>query len=285
MPVRLTIGVPVYNGERYIEQTISSLLHQTYSDFVLIIADNASSDSTEEICRALQREDSRIAYLRHPENIGIFRNYDYVFHKAKTQYFKWSSSNDLYHREFLSTCIEVLDSRPEIALAVTRTLLFDSDPERGEPVPPLPALDDPNPVQRFIKLSSSLKLNNAMNGVLRRDLMARTSLNGVYMGSDLNMMGELILLGCFAEIPEYYFFRRQSRGAHSKAAASISEFFAGEPRDVVRRAKLEYLFQKFIGVMKLPVPLQIKLSLLPHFARRFWWSRSDLVAEIWSRPV
>lgn len=280
MSIDLTIGMPVYNGERYLEATLSNLLDQSYQDYVLIIADNRSSDRTEEICRDFAERDSRIRYIRHAENLGIFRNYDYVFHEARTPYFKWASSNDLYDRDFLSVCIDVLEQRPEIVLAATRTVLFDDDPSRGKPVPALPKLDSPDPVERYLALAFSLELNNVMNGVMRREPAARTSLNGVYMGSDLNMMGELILLGGFVELPNLFFFRRQAPGAHSKAT-SKRVFYAQEPRNVVRHSTLEYLYRRVLGVMRLPIEMGVKLRLLPYFARQFWWAKSRLAAELW----
>ena len=68
---RLSIGLPVYNGENFLAESIESLLGQSYEDFELIISDNASTDGTEDICRSYAQQDSRIRYIRQPHNIGL----------------------------------------------------------------------------------------------------------------------------------------------------------------------------------------------------------------------
>src|SRR4051812_18779949 len=85
----ITIGLPCYNSEKYLTQSIESLLKQTYGNFVLIISDNASTDGTEEICRRYAAADARVRYVRNPVNIGMSGNFNRVFSLAETKYFKW----------------------------------------------------------------------------------------------------------------------------------------------------------------------------------------------------
>jgi glycosyltransferase involved in cell wall biosynthesis len=68
---RVSIGLPVYNGEKFLPEAITSLLAQTFEDFELIISDNASTDRTEEICRTFADQDKRIRYVGNQENIGM----------------------------------------------------------------------------------------------------------------------------------------------------------------------------------------------------------------------
>ena len=68
---RLSIGLPVYNGENYLAESLEALLGQTYEDFELIISDNASTDGTADICQRYGKQDSRIRYIRQPRNIGL----------------------------------------------------------------------------------------------------------------------------------------------------------------------------------------------------------------------
>src|SRR4051812_3389434 len=93
---RLSIGLPVYNGERYVAQAVESLLGQTYSDFELIVCDNASTDGTEAILRKLAGSDSRVRYHRNDVNIGATPNFNRAFALARSPYFKWSAHDDLY---------------------------------------------------------------------------------------------------------------------------------------------------------------------------------------------
>jgi glycosyltransferase involved in cell wall biosynthesis len=93
MPL-VSVGLPVYNGERYLSRALDSILEQSLSDFELIISDNASSDTTEAICRDYARRDPRIRYVRQRENLGAPRNWNFVVHEARGRYFKWASASD-----------------------------------------------------------------------------------------------------------------------------------------------------------------------------------------------
>src|SRR5215472_3946539 len=98
---RLSIGLPVYNGEDYLAESLEALLGQSYEDFELIISDNASTDSTADICRRYEKQDSRIRYVRQPRNIGAGPNHNYVVRHARGELFKWAAHDDLYARDLL----------------------------------------------------------------------------------------------------------------------------------------------------------------------------------------
>ena len=108
---RVSIGLPVYNGERYIAETLDSLLAQTFHDFELIISDNASQDRTEEICRSYASTDTRVRYVRNATNLGAPRNYRRAFELSSGEYFRWANCDDLFSPESLARCVEVLDRR------------------------------------------------------------------------------------------------------------------------------------------------------------------------------
>src|SRR6201994_1650338 len=114
---RLTIGLPVYNGEKYVAEAIEALLGQTFEDFELIISDNASTDGTAGICRRFGKQDSRIRYVRQPRNIGIAPNHNFVVHEARGELVKWASHDDLYARDMMERCVQALDDDPQVVLA------------------------------------------------------------------------------------------------------------------------------------------------------------------------
>src|SRR5262245_55195681 len=109
---RLSIGVPVYNGQRFLRATLDSLLAQTFTDFELIICDNASTDGTEAICREYAARDPRVTYVRHDRNLGPAPNYNACFAHARGELFKWAAADDVVEPKFLQRCIEMLDSDP-----------------------------------------------------------------------------------------------------------------------------------------------------------------------------
>ncbi|MDB4035278.1 glycosyltransferase family 2 protein [Pseudomonadales bacterium] len=113
---KVSIGMPVYNGELFIGRALESLLTQTFSDFELIIADNASTDDTEEICREFAARDSRIRYVRHNENCGPFQNFQYVLEEAVGEYFMWAAADDTRDSDFLSLALLIFERDKDCGL-------------------------------------------------------------------------------------------------------------------------------------------------------------------------
>ncbi len=108
-PTKVTIGLPVFNGEKYIEQAIRSVLSQTFTDFELKISDNASSDKTEKICRQYAAIDSRITYLRQEKNLGALHNFQSVLENVDSDYFMWLADDDKIMPNFLNQAVATLD--------------------------------------------------------------------------------------------------------------------------------------------------------------------------------
>lgn len=102
---RVSIGMPVYNGEKYIRDALDSLLNQTFSDFELIISDNASTDRTEEICGEYASRDSRISYFRQTENNGAITNFQFVLDHASGEFFMWAAYDDLWSDGFIENAV------------------------------------------------------------------------------------------------------------------------------------------------------------------------------------
>src|ERR1700758_5314726 len=117
----LTIGMPIYNAERFLAKTLDCFLRQTFTDFELIISDNASTDSTEEICHEYARRDRRIRYFRNEKNMGAGWNFRRVYSMATGKYYKQAAHDDFIEPTFLERCIAALEADPGLALAHTRT--------------------------------------------------------------------------------------------------------------------------------------------------------------------
>jgi len=116
---KVSIGMPVYNGEKYIRKALDSLIAQTFTDFELIISDNASIDNTENICRTYAERDSRIRYIRQRKNIGMTANFQFVLDDAVGEYFMWASHDDEWCIFFVLKCVEMLLDNPKIGMAFT----------------------------------------------------------------------------------------------------------------------------------------------------------------------
>src|SRR5947208_2594281 len=90
------VGLPVYNGEPFLARSITSLLAQQDADFELVIADNASTDGTEEICREFARTDPRVRYLRRDTNVGVIENHNRIVHETTGEFFSFAAADDEY---------------------------------------------------------------------------------------------------------------------------------------------------------------------------------------------
>lgn len=208
---RVSIGLPVYNGERYIAQAIGSLLGQTFADFELIICDNASTDHTEDICREFAGLDGRVKYHRNPSNLGASRNFNLTFELGVGEYFRWASYDDVCAPELLERCVEVLDRYSSVVLCYPGTAVIDEHgTEVGYHEGDL-ALLDSDPVRRHKAFFRRFRINawcEPIFGLIRRDALRRTALLGNYNSADVVLLQELALLGMFHEVPDRLFCRR-----------------------------------------------------------------------------
>ncbi|MDF5706847.1 MAG: glycosyltransferase family 2 protein [Nostoc sp. S4] len=215
---RLSIGLPVYNGEKFLRLAIDSLLAQTFEDFELIISDNASTDKTEEICRAYAKQDQRIRYYRNDYNIGCARNFNRVFELSSGEYFKWAAYDDLHAPDFISKCVEVLDKDPTIILCHTQVYFIDEQGKFLQNYDIKLKADSLKPQARFDELLAK-HLCYQCYGVIRTSALKKIPPMGGYGNADGILLLRLGLLGRFYEIPEYLFFAR------SHPQQSMSMFF------------------------------------------------------------
>jgi hypothetical protein len=112
----VSIGLPVRNGAEKLEHLIQSLLAQSHSRLELVISDNASTDATEEICRAFAKTDERVVYVRHPQNVGLLNNFKSTIERARGEFFRWISHDDLLEPTAISRCLDVMLSDDRLIL-------------------------------------------------------------------------------------------------------------------------------------------------------------------------
>ena len=207
---RLSIGMPVYNAERYIGFALDSILNQTFNDFEIIISDNASTDKTNEICCKYAKKDRRIKYHRNKINIGGPRNYNRVFKLASGEYFKWTAHDDVLAPEYLQKCVQVLDNDPSIVMCHSRVNRID---ENGVLLDnydkhTLFRISSFKPHERFADMISPRNTCWAIHSVIRSRSLALTHLHGDYIDADRNLLAEIALIGRIHEIKDHLFFRR-----------------------------------------------------------------------------
>jgi glycosyltransferase involved in cell wall biosynthesis len=230
----LSIGMPVYNGERFVSDALDCLLAQTFSDFELIISDNGSTDRTEEICRDYAARDPRIRYERHEQNRGAIWNFNHVFSLAQGSYFKWASYDDTCEPTFLERCVDVLDGRPDVVWCHTQSAKIDEQGERLTKDPdahagfagwvhtsqaglPRQHFGSNHPHQRFRGVLLGTDWCADSYGVIRADALRKTCLLPTCYGAEKVLMADLSLQGLYHEVPETLFYQR----VHAEASGNL----------------------------------------------------------------
>ncbi|MBF0232810.1 MAG: glycosyltransferase [Desulfamplus sp.] len=209
----VSIGMPVYNMKDTVKEAIDTILNQTFSDFELIISDNASDDGTEEICRAAAKEDSRIIYNRNQKNI-LGENARLTFLISKGKYFMWAAADDARKPEMVKRCVDTLEADNEAILAYTYTEVLDpANSVRRFYYDPY-SLDQNDPADRYTSLITSLDLGNMMYGLYRRSAMYSLppiigNPSTVMIFTDAILLTHIVLQGKIVQIPEMLFIRRR----------------------------------------------------------------------------
>lgn len=273
MTPRLSIGLPVYNGENYLAESLDALLDQSYADFELIISDNASTDRTEEICRDYEARDSRIRFFRQPVNIGAGPNHNFVFHQARGELYKWASHDDLYGRDLLLRCIEALDANPKLALAHTWQAIIGASGEVVLPVDYTLATDSPDAPERFRAMLFGVG-GDDFYGVIRHDILRRTPLQQSYHHADRTIVAELALYGPFHQVPEMLYFRRdhpdraeRARPTMRSRCANLDPRRASRWRNPTVRLVGEYVWGFVSAIQRAPLSAADRRRCYAHLGR------------------
>ena len=225
---RLSIGLPVYNGEKYVAESIEALLGQAYEDFELIISDNASTDATAEICQGYRKLDSRVRYLRQERNIGAAPNQGFLFTQARGELFKWAAADDLYSRDLVKRCVEVLDEHPDVVLAHCWTAAIDDAGNVTQSLPYPLKTDSPSVPERFRTMLFGTGENDYgllraddNYGVMRAAMLRKVTPQGSYYHADRVFTTEIALHGRFCQVPEFLYFRRDHSDRPQHASPTV----------------------------------------------------------------
>ena len=208
---RVSIGIPVRNGERFLGEAVESLLSQTFTDLEVVICDNASTDRTQEICEAFAARDPRVRYFRNSTNLGPAGNHNKCVSLARGQYFRWHAHDDMCLPTYLARCVEALDGDPSVVLVYPCTVIVDEKGEVLENYDFRPATDSVRPSKRFGSLVMiHHRSHRAVEifGLMRMNILRQTPLEGAYARADSVLLARMALFGRFIELPQRLFLSR-----------------------------------------------------------------------------
>jgi glycosyltransferase involved in cell wall biosynthesis len=257
---RVSIGMPVYNGEALLESTLESLLRQTFRDFELVVCDNASTDRTRAIAEAFAARDQRVRYVRNDRNIGANANFTKVAQLTTAPLFKWAAHDDLYAETYLERCVAILDANPDIVMAHSDAIFINEDGTTFEPsgepggwiepatgalfkADPVDLGESRSPFRRFAHVIFGSLWGTDMFGVIRRSALDRTRLLQDTASADRPLLAELALLGPFRHAREPLYLKRfHSRMTYALCDSEVTAYVSGDGANYSKRGRQLRLF-------------------------------------------
>lgn len=264
----VTIGMPVYNEERFLSEALRSLLAQDFEDFEIVVVDNASRDATRRICSEFVARDTRIRYYRNPENLGAVVNFRRALELASGKYFMWAAGHDLWDPAYLSSCVAALEAEAQVVLAYSRIAVIDGMSNVVEVVPAGLDTRGEGPFSRVrstIRALRKVSVNDMVYGLIRTACLRRTEFRTVW-GCDEILALELSLQGCFAQVDRVLYFRREQSGRAEDMARWTDNYWARlDPKTASRRLRFTYsqFFWNYARIVfRLPFRLPERVRLL-----------------------
>jgi glycosyltransferase involved in cell wall biosynthesis len=208
-PPRVTVGLPVLNGERFLADALDSILAQEVAELEVIIADNASTDGTQRIAESYASIDPRVRYVRHSIRHGAAYNFNFVARAARGTYFKWAAHDDVCGPRFLATCMGVLEADPGAVLCYPRAAEIDATGAETRSFPYYHFAHEDRAPARVRSFLVERPACLETYGVMRRDVMLETRMIGPFSSSDGVFLLEMMLRGQFRSVDEVAFFCRK----------------------------------------------------------------------------
>ncbi|MFO0900874.1 MAG: glycosyltransferase family 2 protein [Pirellulales bacterium] len=270
---RVSVGLPVYNGEAYLAQAIEAVRAQTLVDWELVISDNGSTDRTAEICSHYAAQDARVRLERQENNRGAAWNFNRVFELSRGELFKWAAHDDLCAPDFLARCVAVLDADPSVVWCHSRFVTIDPagsivegpfgrwydaciaagrDPDRDDDWGPA----DRSAARRYRAILLGGTWGVDAFGVMRSEALRRTRLLLPVYGAEKILLCELALQGRYRELPAPLFqMRVHEAGSGALGTAAAQQAYVAPGAGSPRSARLRLLRAFATAIARHPLPL------------------------------
>ncbi len=280
---RLIVGLPVYNGEKYLGAAIESHLSQSFGDFALVISDNGSTDATPEICAKYASADPRVRYVRSSENRGILWNHRRVMEGIEsTQYFRWAGADDVLEPGLLEAMVNILDSRPAVEAVMPATKNID---EQGTIIGAMDRTLDLQSASVFERARQILVANYqhvVAYGVLRATSLRVMRTQPDYIGWDPVFIWELALRGQIVQVDAPALLRRFHRGSISrvKTVKEMRKWVEPNAKAGMNFPHWTWAYERVRALLATPLAGQDKLQVSKLVIRSLFWQRVALARDV-----
>lgn len=281
---RITVGLPVYNGQKYLEAAIESHLAQSFGDFELVISDNGSTDATGEICGRYAQLDARVKYLKSPINRGILWNHRRVLEPVdpSTPYFRWAGADDILEPGLLAAMVEVLDTRPEIEAVMPATKNIDEEGTVIRTMERSLNLESPDVFERARQILLANYQHVIAYGLLRAPSLRRMRTGPHYIGWDPVFIWELALRGQVFQLVEPALLRRFHQGSISrvKTVKEMRKWVEPGTSAGMNFPHWAWAYERTRSLLATPMNLGEKLRITMFLMRTTLWQRQQLARDI-----
>jgi len=208
----VTVGIPVFNGEKFMKRRLDSILNQTYQNFQILISDNESNDLTSKICGDYQKKENKIKYYRQQKNLGFVKNFNYLIKNTQTKYFVMAAVDDLWEPTFLEENIKILESNEKIVGSIGEVKYFgnisnkNNSPKIVEKLKKIIRKQDVNTLEKHVrsvsgeynqKVDKYLRFNQGsfVHGLYRTKELQKNIILGPLMSWDLAFILNILKFG------------------------------------------------------------------------------------------
>lgn len=281
---RVVVGLPVYNGQKYVGAAIESHLAQTFGDFELVISDNGSTDATQQICTDFAARDKRVKYFRSPENRGILWNHRRVMEAigSTAVYFRWAGGDDILEPGLLQTMVDVLDARPEVEAVMPDTKNIDDTGTIVGSMSRVLDLQSPDVFQRAHDVLMANYQHVIAYGLLRARTLRLMRTGPNYPGWDAIFLWELALRGQLVQPAGPALLRRFHAGSISrvKTAKELRRWVEPNAKAGMNFPHWTWAYERVRALFASPMSTRERLRIGKFLARHTVWQRVQLARDV-----
>lgn len=287
---KVSIGLPVYNGENYLEDAIISVLKQSYTDLELVISDNASTDRTHEICRDYASTDQRVCYSRNKHNLGAAPNYNKAWNQCTGKYFKWLAHDDLILPEYVATTVDALEKNPEAVLCNTTVEYIGSKGEHlGNYRSVMEFANSDNPAERLATMILHSHTCVDFFGMVVREAMESSLLHQAFSGADKAFLAQMALRGRLLQLDDPLVQMREHPDRYTRQTKTSQTKLAWHDTSLTEKRDIPVLnlYRTYRNLVETESLSETEKQACFRVLRRFWfsgWNGGRLAADLLSIP-
>ncbi len=263
----LSFAIPIRNGEKVLPKLLDSLLAQDFTNFEIVISDNASTDRTLEVCQKYVQQDSRVRYHRNPENIGLNANFNLLIELARGKYMRWIGGDDRLEPDYARKCIAALSTRPDVIGVTTYQDFVDDQGNRDYREYTGRRLDYPQAYRRYGRMLwfmvNDYRYIDPIYTMVRRDVLLQIGGHRAVLSADQVLAVEMSLGGAFTHVPECLAHRGWKFGNDMPREKLLRQNFHQDYEKVRRQTYLNTLAAFWAPVMRMQMSWWEKLLCLP----------------------